>query len=226
MSLVLLNSITLITGSSPDSRNFGTGFVIHQDERFTYLLTCAHVVKDVGGKENITVGGLPATIAALGEEDGFDLAILTVQGLWDKKPLKLRKLGEKDINSFFAAGFSLYDKVYLLRTVVGELGKPINLESRKRQARTRAWDLKIQGENYLQRGYSGSPVIDNISNCVLGVVSHKEGTGDKGLAISVEALEKIWQDMPPFLLRGKQGVLLRAFLWVGDQVIRWIETNA
>lgn len=213
MTLVLLNSITLITVSSPDSRNFGTGFVIHQDERFTYLLTCAHVVKKgLGDNGNITVSGLPATVAANGEEDGFDLAVLKVEGLRDKKPLKLRKLGEKDIQSFVAAGFSLYDKVYLLKTVVGELGDPIPLETTQCQARTRAWELKIQGENYLQRGYSGSPVIDEVSNCVLGVISHKEGNGEKGLAISVEALEKIWQEMPLFLLQGKQGKFLRTFL--------------
>jgi S1-C subfamily serine protease len=226
MTLALLNSITLITGSSPDSRDFGTGFVIHQDESFTYLLTCAHVVKDVSRKgNNIIVGGLPATVAAMGEENGFDLAVLKVEGLWDKKPLKLRKLGEKD-KSFVAAGFSLFDKLYLLRTVVGELGSAITLESPIQKARTRAWELKIQGENYLQSGYSGSPVIDEVSNCVLGVISHKEGTGEKGLAISVEALEKIWQEMPLFLLQGKQGLFLRSFLWVGDKVIRWIEANA
>ena len=51
----------------------------------------------------------------------------------------------------------------------------------------------MDGDDYLQPGYSGSPVIDKYSNTVLGVVSHRRGKGDKGLAISIEALSEIWE---------------------------------
>jgi hypothetical protein len=58
----------------------------------------------------------------------------------------------------------------------------------------------LRGEYYLQPGYSGSPVIDRENGCVLGVVTHQIGKGEKGLAISIQALVKIWQDMPASLI--------------------------
>jgi hypothetical protein len=73
--------------------------------------------------------------------------------------------------------------------------------SNKREAETYAWDLKIEGEHRLQPGYSGSPVVAQTSGKVLGVAIQRLGEGETGLAISIEALEKIWQGMPSQLLR-------------------------
>jgi hypothetical protein len=60
--------------------------------------------------------------------------------------------------------------------------------------------LEIVDDYPLQPGYSGSPVVDQTGGAVLGVVSHRHGEGKRGLAISVEALTKIWPDMPPSLI--------------------------
>jgi hypothetical protein len=55
MSADLQTSIILITSSEPTNGSFGTGFIIHKDEQAVYLLTCAHVVEDLGGPDNVQV---------------------------------------------------------------------------------------------------------------------------------------------------------------------------
>ncbi|NES03383.1 MAG: hypothetical protein F6K22_11340 [Okeania sp. SIO2F4] len=56
--------------------------------------------------------------------------------------------------------------------------------------------LKIdKGE--LKSGYSGAPVIDLGTGFVVGLTTHKvDKEGTFGTAISIEALEKIWREMP------------------------------
>jgi hypothetical protein len=54
-----------------------------------------------------------------------------------------------------------------------------------------AWDLQITDDYSLASGYSGSPVVDEITGNVLGVVSHKQGD-KKGIAIAIAELERIW----------------------------------
>jgi hypothetical protein len=198
MSLDILDSIVLITSSeSSRSRDFGTGFVIHKEARAVYLLTCAHVVRDVGGSEKVIAGGTPATVIASGEKQGFDLAVLQVEGLWDKPQLSLCASAEEE-QPFIIAGFYQFEPKSppALRKIRGKLGEQISLASSDGRERINAWDLRIEGEYYLQPGYSGSPVINQASGCVLGVVTHQIGKGEKGLAISIEALRKIWQEMP------------------------------
>ena len=202
MSSDISDSIVLITGRDSDrSRNFGTGFAIAQDDKTIYLLTCAHVVRDVGGREQVLADGIPATVIAAGDEVGFDLAVLRVEGLWDKPRLSLCLSGEVE-KPLIIAGFYQFDPKTppALRTIRGSLGEQIRLSSRDGSDRVKAWDLKIEGEYYLQPGYSGSPVIDRENGCVLGVVTHQIGKGEKGLAISIQALVKIWQEMPASLI--------------------------
>ena len=61
-----------------------------------------------------------------------------------------------------------------------------------------AWDLVFTDGHLLEPGYSGSPVVDELSGVVIGVVSRREGE-KWGLAISIEELTKVWQDMPETL---------------------------
>jgi hypothetical protein len=199
MSSELEKSVILITSSDLKRRDFGTGFVIHRDEQAAYVLTCAHVVRDVGGSEQVRADGIPATVIALGEDDGFDLAVLRVEEPLNKPQLSLCVSGETG-KRFILAGHYLQDKAILSRQISGKLGQQIGLVSRGRKERTNAWDLEIDGNYYLQPGYSGSPVIDETSGDVLGIVSQREGKGERGLAISIEALAKISWEMPFDLL--------------------------
>lgn len=202
MSSNVSDSIVLITSSEPNrSRDFGTGFIIHRDEQAVYLLTCAHVVRDVGGAEKVMAGGLPATVIASGEKEGFDLAVLQVEGLWDKPRLTLCAVSEEE-TAFIIAGFYQFDPKSppALRKIRGSLGEQISLASSDGRERVNAWDLKIEGEYYLQPGYSGSPVVNQTNSFVLGVATHLIGKGEKGLAISIEALAKVWQEIPDNLI--------------------------
>jgi hypothetical protein len=199
MSLELEDAIILITSRDSTYKNFGTGFVIYREQQVTYVLTCAHVVRDVGGQENVIADGIPAQVIALGENDGFDLAVLEVEGLSEKQQLSLRASGEKG-QRFIVAGHYLQGSNILSRKISGQFGDQVRLVSKKRNAQTNAWDLEIKGKYRLQPGYSGSPVVDEASGNVLGVAIQRLGDGETGLAISIEALTKIWQEMPSQLI--------------------------
>lgn len=204
MSLDFAESVVLVTSSDSERKDFGTGFVIFSDEPKTYLLTCAHVVRDVGGAEKVKADGIPAKVIASGENNSVDLAVLQVEGLLDKPKLNVCVTGEKT-KKIYILGFYRFDSKSppALRKIHGKLGERIKLASSSGRERITAWDLKIDGEHYLQPGYSGSPVIDITSNSVLGIVSHQIGKGEKGLAISLEALEKIWLEMPTTLFESQ-----------------------
>jgi hypothetical protein len=196
------DSVILIASSNASTNeSFGTGFVIDKDDQRTYLLTCAHVVKDVGGPEQLKANGLPATLIVSGEDNGFDLAVLRVEGLLDKPRLNLCTLGEEE-KPFIISGFYGFARKTppALRDIQGQLGKQIRLASSDGCDRINAWDLRIEDKHYLQPGYSGSPVIERATGYVLGVVSYRIGKGEEGLAISIEALKQIWKEIPNNLI--------------------------
>ncbi|MFQ5612695.1 MAG: trypsin-like peptidase domain-containing protein [Anaerolineae bacterium] len=203
MNLDVAQSVALITSKDPDIHRFGTGFVVHRQGQVVYLLTCAHVVNDVGGPQQVKVGDDPATVIACGGEDApDDLAVLQVEGRSEIPSLPLGVSGETD-RPFVAVGFQLFGKSYLLRPIRGRLGEHVGLESRGGTERIPAWDLKIEDDYHLQPGYSGSPVVDETTGTVLGMVSHRQGEGRRGLALSIEAVSKVWPDMPPGLVEGR-----------------------
>ena len=191
------DSLILITSTSPENkRNFGTGFVVYHDESTTYVFTCAHVVRDVGGTKAILADGNPAQVIASGEDAGFDLAVLRVEGLLKKPRLSLQASSQEG-RPFIIGGFYQYDPKVApaLRSIEGTLGEQVQLTSLNWQDRINAWDLNIVDEHFLKPGYSGAPVVDKTTGHAFAIVSHRQGRGEKGLAISVEAVEKIWLDV-------------------------------
>lgn len=82
-------SVVLITSSDRGESHFGTGFVIDKDERNTYIVTCAHVVRDVGGPDKIKISGIQARVIASSPEDGADLAVLRLATQLEASPLFL-----------------------------------------------------------------------------------------------------------------------------------------
>ena len=185
------DSIFLITSSDSSNTSFGTGFAIYQNSGSLYVLTCAHVVRDVGSSDKVLVEGMFAESIASGEEEGIDLAVLKVEGL-SKPSLAMEARGENG-STFVTAGFQKFDKDRLIRPLRGTLGDQVGLKSRKSGMTNQAWDLHIIDSHTLQPGYSGSPVVDEESGAVLAVISYRQGEGRQGLAISIDALEKIWK---------------------------------
>src|SRR6266702_5430459 len=88
-------SVVLITSTDRNESHFGTGFVIDKDEQTTCLLTCAHVVRDVGGPDKVEICGSQARVIASSPEDGADLAVLRTEELLDRPPLPLYTASEK-----------------------------------------------------------------------------------------------------------------------------------
>ena len=196
-------SIFIVESKDPKNESFGTGFLIYENQNLAYIVTCAHVVNDVGGETSISIRGLPATTVALGEEEGFDLAVLQVEGLRHASPFNLSDVGDRK-DTYTVVGFSLYDKVRVLRPIEVALGQQIGLESLEKGHRTLAWEVEVSGENNLVKGYSGSPLIHEKTKRVLGIVSHSRSRGGKGLAISVKTLAKIWEEMPKSLMTDRK----------------------
>lgn len=93
MSDVWQTPIVRIKSSDPDIKDFGTGFLIACDEHPAYMLTCAHVVMDVGGPDRLVVSpaharcaegatsnSVVATQIVSGAKYGIDIAVLRVEG--------------------------------------------------------------------------------------------------------------------------------------------------
>ncbi|MGB3512943.1 MAG: NB-ARC domain-containing protein [Microcoleaceae cyanobacterium] len=197
---MLEESIVLVSSASkeePEVSNIGTGFPFYREKNYTYLLTCAHVVKDVGGEGYVLVKNIPAEIVAIGIIKSFDLAVLRVKGLLHIPLLQLICLSEAKDRIFQIAGHYLYgeEKKIRLQTVRGVLGEKTLLT--QSDQRVIAWELLITSSHPLEKGYSGAPVVDLKTGFVLGVATNMEREGRGGLAISVEALKNIWSEMPP-----------------------------
>lgn len=197
------DSIALISSTDKNITKFGTAFAIFNNQDKTLFLTCAHVVRDVGGINCVKVNSDVGKVIVLGSADGpDDIAIIDVRCSKEIPPLFLSTDASPNDN-FETVGFQSFDKQFMLRTLKGVLGNQVNLETLDFMNRVKAWDLIILDDNGLQPGYSGSPVISQANGKVIGIVSHRQGGGKKGLAISVETLEKLWLQMPPEFLDQK-----------------------
>jgi hypothetical protein len=199
MNQDITDSIVVITSSNSGIKSIGTGFIIHQDEQITYVLTCDHVVLEVTdrGKAQVEVDSHPVEEVING---GYrcDLAVLKVKDKLAQLPaLKLGTVGQKG-REFIISGYFDSAGTPRLEDVNGKLGA--TGITNKDGDRAPTWNLEISEDSNhkLQRGYSGSPVIDKDSGYVLGVVfQDREAVG---LAISIEALKKVWQEMPDNLI--------------------------
>ena len=194
-------SIVSITSYSDRKANVvGTGFAFYQEPKFTYLLTCAHVVQYMGGKENVLVNNIPAEIVAIGDIRGFDLAVLRVAELDHIPLLKLTILSpqtEKDLNIkicgnyFYSGGNKIFRE-----TVEGIIETSQKIKVIQFTEQATIWKLQLQ-KGRLKKGYSGAPVVESQTGLVLGVTTNMEGkNGEEGTAISIEALRKIWPEIP------------------------------
>ena len=207
-------SVVQIQSKDPKKTGFGSGFIFFENEEGAYILTCAHVVRDVGGIEQVKVEDLPATVVYQ-SQNGYadDLAVLKVEGLRNLPNLPLgnfrRELSSrKFLTKFRIHGYSEFDsrnRIYELDNIQGHLGDKKRIKGVSQQLLVNSWKLHIDPSCVLKPGNSGSPVIDAKSYNVLGIVTHLEGQGqDKGKfgrAVCIDTLEDVWQEIPPELFR-------------------------
>lgn len=101
---------------------------------------------------------------------------------------------EQEVISFQISGF------YELTGAKMPIGKNIKGITKSEIVLTKdllnGWDLNID-ENYkLQKGYSGSPIINKNTGKVFAIATHAEQSSGGGYAISISHLLKIWKDAP------------------------------
>jgi hypothetical protein len=116
----MTNSLVLITNS--ENQSFGTGFVIRNERKHSYILTCSHVVENT--PKSLLVDSVKAKIIYQGSSDGLDLAILKAP--INKEPLKLM---ESNCNEFEIKGFrSFKNSDHLLEPIECKLDTKVEIQ--------------------------------------------------------------------------------------------------
>lgn len=192
MDASLLSTIYPIESNREGDNTVGTGFLIHQYRQTSYFLTCAHVVESIGG-EHLQINGIAARVEAIGASNDLDLAMLAIPGFSYQPVAELINTGKVG-DPITIAGIYDYGQHRSRKPIRGCLDSQSSLKKPKAQGKwIKAWELRLETDEYLQPGYSGSPVVHDASRRVIAVVSHRRGQGDRGLAISVEAIHELWQ---------------------------------
>ena len=150
---ILQDSIVVITSTDTKNKSFGTGFVFRKENQDSYILTCAHVLEEVG-TETICVGSgsliEQVKVIACGSRNNVDLAVLKVAGL-PERALDLRNMDGQENISLQIMGF------YQEGTKNPIIGKYIEGTTEGQIFLTRdkldGWSLRIDEGYQLQKGY-------------------------------------------------------------------------
>lgn len=196
---ILQNSIVPITSTNIKNSAFGTGFVFWQEDNASYILTCAHVIEEIIGDNekqgNICVGSVEQVeIIACGKSNYIDLAVLKVDNLPKQMLSSCNLHGQEDID-FQISGYYRDDGAknpIIGKDIEGKTKSEITLT----KSQLNGWDLSIDEKYKLQKGYSGSPIIDKRTKKVFAIATHAEGGGSGGYAVSIHNLLKIWGNAP------------------------------
>src|SRR6185295_813552 len=147
-------SVVLIADGEETGRSFGTGFVIRTDAQYAWVVTCAHVLKAVGGPGNALVDGLAAEVVGGGDKSGFDAVVLRVDnagGKLGKGALPLQA-SVAPASPFKIVGYYDYGGPRVRELVLGRLEKAIEVASPTGAAVT-GWHLRLEGSDRLKPGY-------------------------------------------------------------------------
>ena len=204
--MVMLNqkekSTFLITSSA--NRSFGTGFCIYRDDRGSYIVTCAHVVDECGGDEML-IDGMGVQLKAKGDSQLLDLAILYVDGFTDAVPwdISLSETIKDELTPFEVRGFKPHKQgSYKLETLYGEIEKVSTVYTS--MGSTPTYELNINGNDSIEKGYSGSAVVCASSKLVIAVATDRNRSGKEAYAIPLYNIKSIWKDIPRELLEKKE----------------------
>ncbi|MGK7927229.1 MAG: CHASE2 domain-containing protein [Spirulina sp.] len=200
-----LKTTIVLVSSSADPKIFGTGFVVDQEKEKSYIVTCAHVIHDIKTSKNpgkILVGGIDAEVIAMGESKTIDLAVLVVEKILNHYyPLPLEVSANAGAKIKVAGQSEKESKSALVADWLdGTLKKEILLTSQT--SSVRGWQLVFDEEDRVEPGYSGGPVLENDKVVAVAAIQ-LDRAGRTAIAVSIEALREIWQEIPPNLIPPK-----------------------
>jgi len=186
------SAVLRITGPLPREKPQGTGFVVWQDDTTSLVVTCWHVVNTIG-RDRLHIKKNPCQLVSKEGDDVLDLAVLSVSGLPNIKPLTLLCQRGLDLS------VSIYGYCPTGRCLSGRLGQPTRELDAQGDDDLIYWDYYLDEQaDYFQRikdGYSGSPVYDPASGHVVAVVTHRVGE-NKGFAIDMRELVRVYDREP------------------------------
>jgi len=181
-----IDSIVLVTSCEPSIRHWGTAFVVDRDEKYTYFLTCAHVVEKVGGKGNVSIAGQKADVESY--RDDIDAAVLKIAKFPTSPVIPLR-VKSKAGGGFSTTGFLQFGTQFKKQSLQGKFGTYSSLHTRDKLNGHIAWELRPDGSETFEPGLSGSPVFCETGECV-AMAAFKQGA--LGIALSIELIRDVW----------------------------------
>ncbi|NEO32050.1 MAG: TIR domain-containing protein [Symploca sp. SIO3C6] len=189
MSWQLVKSCTVAIATT-ENRVLGTGFFISSAG---HLLTCAHVVEDAGGWEQVRVKGKAVNLVYLGSRNQDNFALLQVSGYQGEAvPLSLSfELMDRFLtigygSSDFPEGASIDGAI----TDISPQADFSNLPMLQLRVITDA--------QRVLESYNGSPVFDTETQSVVGIIAafnHQEGA----LAVPLTTVQEKWSGLEQFL---------------------------
>jgi len=191
-------STLLIQSEKSDNHSMGTGFVVHQDSYGSYILTCAHVVKQVVTPK---IAKIDLAVEIKKVDEVIDLALLYVKGLFlTPFELQVNKCNSRDVEllGFSSFGGEEYQGKPRAATILGE---KITMIGREENFTYYKWQVIAKDQHEIEHGNSGAPLVCKESGKVIAVMTNNRSV-KQGFAVSIEHLQELWKDMPSFLLEG------------------------
>ena len=193
MNLKKDNSTFLI--KSTKNSSFGTGFCIYKDTKGSYLVTCAHVVASCG-RENLLVESNSTKLLHISADEIIDLALIYVEGLIETTTLKISEEISSENDTFDIDGFRPHKShIYAKEPLKGFIKKVYSLQSKDNRV-VLTYNLAIDSNDTIEKGYSGSAIICSQTGRVIAVATDRKRDGKQAYAIPIFYLKDIWKDMP------------------------------
>ena len=184
---------------SKNNQSFGTGFVIYNDAKGSYVITASHVVDEV---EIPIIENREAQIIV--QKTFSDLALLYLEGVFlAPLPLQLNHCsGKVKIVAFSCFTENRVQKMILKGRLQEE---SIELQSRENEASTLVRKILSDKDFHFERGNSGAPVFCSESNNVIAIIGNKE-QNNMAYAMNVASIQNISKEIPQEIFKNHQGV--------------------
>lgn len=192
------HSESIVSIESKKNKSFGTGFIIHNDSKGSYLVTAAHVIDQVIVP---MINRKEAKVIAQGEM--IDIAILYLEGvILEPLPLQINNCNTLEVK---VIGFSQFDQENMQKTTIKSILYREPVEIHPYDDKSSSVVKKILATEYyhFERGNSGSPVFCNEGENVIAIVGHKE-RNSIAYAINIAAIKKVWKEAPNSIFKNYQ----------------------